>query len=151
MRFILAHWHSSLTFSPLVLLLQLQPFCPKEQEEGKAEGNLWFAINIHLESTENPEPLRASIPGYFRQWLATWSFKPWIISCISTREKCILKSNFSCMKWRKTLPGSKYLLHQKGMHPSRPDESKKLPLGPGRHLSPRPEQPDYGSISINSW
>lgn len=91
-------------------------FVQRNKEEGKAE-----AIRTSYKYPRRAQQARcldALMSWCSWRRLVIWNFKPWRVLYFSTMKRYILRSNFSCLWWRKTLPGSKYLIHQNGMHPS---------------------------------
>lgn len=100
----------------------------RKEEEGKPEAiNERPSVKTHP-GNQQTWLLGALMPFTFWQRLAIWNFKRWRVLCFSTMERDVLSSNFSCLLWRKTFPGSKYLIHKYKMHPSRANWVRKLHL-----------------------
>lgn len=87
------HWHLSV-FLPLVLTKIT--ICSKEEKKGKAETE--HPPGKHVDTFDNCKWLRVSKHGGF--------------SVSEPQKGVFLMSNFSCLKWRKILLGSKYLIYQ---------------------------------------
>lgn len=112
------HGHLSSTFFSISAALEITTCLFRGTRRKGRRGQWGPAINTQLEAQQD-RCLDAFMSWYFWQQLAIWNFKPWRVLYFSTMKRYILRSNFSCLQWRKTLPGSKYLNHQNGMHPSR--------------------------------